>query len=239
MRSIIRIFLFSAFFLLTIMIFTGCYLREVETESNDTSNIIDNTTDTIESSEPDISQPQNITAVALQAYLDVLENKNMMCTYTGEKMFFYEHELEQKWITTYTIIDLDNDGTSEMVIFTYTGRGHILYYTQQGDVYCREIYHRTFNSLKIDGTFWRSGSQGDGSISKITFDDEKCTITEVVQRVHDITGNINYFKDGQSISREECESYINIFNQKQEPEWYVYSIEHIRGIVDSVSKNKK
>jgi len=109
-------------------------------------------------------------------------------------------------VTKFALIDLDHDGTPEVVLWLAIGENdsvgfEVLRY-QDGVVYCYTFWYRMFYNLKADGTFWFSSGASDHGFGSITFEKDTCSIDEITYCETGSYGNVTYFVNHQSATEK-------------------------------------
>ena len=96
--------------------------------------------------------------------------------------------------TQFTIIDLDDDGESEIVLWIQingiSDYGFEILHYQKGVVYGYTLPYRTFMNLKTDGTFLFSGGVADSGIGKLKLSEDEYAIENIIGEV-DLEEEIN------------------------------------------------
>lgn len=96
--------------------------------------------------------------------------------------------------TQFTIIDLDDDGESEIVLWIQingiSDYGFEILHYQKGVVYGYTLPYRTFMNLKTDGTFLFSGGLADSGIGKLKLSEDEYAIENIIGEV-DLEEEIN------------------------------------------------
>lgn len=117
----------------------------------------------------------------------------------------------------YTYIDLDGDKKNELVVLTndYSGEYVILRYFNR-KVYGYRVGARSFLDLKEDGTFMRSGSAYESTISRIEFVNNDLNYIDIV--TYD-TENKKYTVDNKEVNRDELNKYLTEWNNKKSKEF--------------------
>ena len=86
--------------------------------------------------------------------------------------------------TKFTIIDLDDDGEDEVVLWLQlngiSDYGFEILHYQEGAVYGYTLPYRTFFNLKSDGTFTFSGNAADSRIGKLRFSVDGYAIEDII-----------------------------------------------------------
>ena len=191
----------------------------------------------VETSNLSQSTAQDNVEVALKCYQMVLENKrSIYVTYTKEELLFCELIGEEKSISKYSIIDMDDNGIPEVLLsLNYKlnedyATGVLHYY--QGEVYYYQFSHRVFYHIKIDGTYYWSGTAS--GFSTVEFSGDTYTTTKLAYREKLINGNVSYIIGNTSVSKEEYNQFYVSQSQKEDIEWYDYTIDDYKTRVDLI-----
>lgn len=155
------------------------------------------------------------------------DERHIYFPYTGKTEFLCEHTRDTDLsINNYSIIDLNEDNVSEMVLWiTHSTLGDycavILYY-ENDTVYAHAIVHRGFNSLKQDGTFHFAGGASNQGTGRIDFSGDTYTITKVAYCQSGGNNTVSYFIEDKPVSREEFSSYQEAQRAKPDAAWIEY-----------------
>ncbi len=130
----------------------------------------------------------------------------------------------------FAVVDLDRDGTAEVVYRRSDYRGYIVMHLYYGGVCGHELNYREMISLKRDGSFCGSGGADDTIFNRIRFDgadmllerDEYCVGTPQSESGSD---NIS------QVSREKLDDIIFVFEQRPNVTWYDCTEENIRSVL--------
>ena len=183
---------------------------------------------------------------ALSAYKAVLQNKaEFVSTYDGKHMdikglinSFYDTGTFSVAILRFAVVDLDNDGTPEVILWEqrngddYYGSEVLRYHS--GVVYGYEFWYRGFNQLKADGTFCFSSSASDSGFGTAQFTENAYSIDKITYSqsydsngttTYDSNGNptISYFVNHESATRDEFESAFKKQGEKPDATWYDFT----------------
>lgn len=136
-------------------------------------------------------------------------------------------------IYQFAVLDLDGDGTSEVVLqisdVASDMGGYLVLRQVGGTVYGYPSHWRTFWYLKTDGTFFYSYSAGnEEGLAVVRF-------TETgMELVKGVCGQGSQFEfdtfliNGQPVSKAEYETAWEAQTQKPDAEWYEFTEENIR-----------
>jgi len=137
--------------------------------------------------------------------------------------------------TKFAIVDLDNDGTPEVVLWlnvnsdNYYGFEVLRY--QDGIIYGYTLWYRSFMDLKENGTFSFSSGAADSGFGKINFSGNSCSIDEITysESSYDSNNNmsVSYFVDHESATEEEFLSAIDRQSEAAAATWYDFTNDNI------------
>lgn len=134
-----------------------------------------------------------------------------------------------------TILDLDKDGVSELVVWPVDTLGErddpteIGYYTgyfifrRQGDAV--HVYYpswRSIGNLKADGTFDWASSAFEWGTGSAWFESGMLEITNITWCDTSVEGSEKYFVDGKQATAWDFESAVNRHQAEPDPVWYTY-----------------
>lgn len=118
--------------------------------------------------------------------------------------------------TQFTIIDLDDDGESEIVLWIQingiSDYGFEILHYQEGAVYGYTLPYRAFMNLKTDGTFLFSGGASDSGIGKLKLSEDGYTVENIIDEAY---------------SEEEFDTAMNQQEIKQDVDWYDLSVNNV------------
>lgn len=119
--------------------------------------------------------------------------------------------------TKFTIIDLDDDGEDEVVLWIQlngiSDYGFEILHYQEGTVYGYTLPYRTFFNLKSDGTFTFSGNAADSGIGKLRFSVDGYAIENIISETYP----------------EEIKAAMNQQEAKTDVSWYDLSADGVNG----------
>lgn len=140
--------------------------------------------------------------------------------------------------TKFAIIDLDNDGTMEVILWLNVDglddyASEILHY-QDGVVYGYTMWFRAFNQLKTDGTFSFSGGAMDSGFGTIIFTDKNYSINMITysQSSYDSNNNltVSFFVNNKEATPDEFESAIQKQGEKPGVRRYDFTDDNIETV---------
>lgn len=133
-------------------------------------------------------------------------------------------------ILKYALIDLEGDGQEEIVLQAADVAGDLGGYVilhQQGDaVYGFASHYKTFENLKIDGTYTYSDLAGtENGVCRIRNFTNMGYETERLlyeQTDHD-SGAVSYLQDGKAVTEDEYRAAKDIHDKKPDAVWYDFT----------------
>lgn len=202
----------------------------------DFSNIIDKATDkTVETNKTTDNNIQenaeNLNDVNSEKTLDnsidtkkilvnVINNKQKLINKDNQEIYFKDFEIvenQKAEVDKYAFVDMDKDGTEELVIYTTSDYGaYIILHYENNKVYGYMIGNRSFENLKIDGSFMRSSGADSVEYSRMTFNKNSYSIKK--EAVYDVTNKV-YEIDNTSVSEKEIKEYVEKWNKKENVNW--------------------
>ncbi len=139
----------------------------------------------------------------------------------------------EMFVSKYSVIDLNGDGASELVLWLNRGTneyvGFLVLYDKNTTVYAHLLYYRQFSNLKKDGTFGFSGGVSNHGIGRIDFEGDKYTIRSLAYCESADNQNVSYFVDNKAVSKAAFEAYQSAQNSKPGAIWVEHSIEPAPG----------
>ncbi len=135
--------------------------------------------------------------------IDDLEKKELSnCRFPYSLRTLKESETLKK-----TVLDMDGDGTNEIVISN--GSDHIVLRYESGKVFIFDFTFRSLYHLKTDGSFaWNAEAGTIYGESKLTFTDGKVQTKELWRIVNDGEPNAEYYIGTKKVTHEEILNYL-------------------------------
>lgn len=137
--------------------------------------------------------------------------------------------------TKFAIVDLDNDGTSEVILWLtvnnddYYGCTVLRY--QNGVIYGYTLWYRSIMDLKANGTFSFSSGAADSGFGTVTFTENTYTINKItyIESSYDSNNNmrVSYFVNRESATEDEFLSAVNRQGEETDASWYDFTDENI------------
>ncbi len=134
---------------------------------------------------------------------------------------YFKTEYEEYKDQPYVIVDLDSDGTDEMVVNASVGSGLVMVFRlYNGKVYSYEFKMSELKNLKKDCSFMQGSSNYLNSVSRLEFEGTSCKFVEIAYR--DLHNNV-YRLNGVAVSKEKLEKFDEEWNKIPGVNWVVYS----------------
>ncbi len=134
---------------------------------------------------------------------------------------YFKTKYEEYKDQPYVIVDLDSDGTDEMVVNASVGSGLVMVFRfYNGKVYSYEFKMSELKNLKKDCSFMQGSSNYLNSVSRLEFEGTSCKFVEIAYR--DLHNNV-YRLNGAAVSKEELEKFDEEWNKIPGVNWVVYS----------------
>lgn len=126
---------------------------------------------------------------------------------------------------SFAVVDLDRDGTAEVVYRRSDYRGYIVMHLYYGGVCGHELNYREMTSLKRDGSMLGSGGADDTSFTRIRFDGADMVLEREEYCVGTSSG------DTHEATREELDDLIAKFESRPDVVWYDFTEENVRSVL--------
>lgn len=160
--------------------------------------------------------------------INAMNSKQTFIAESGEEILFNEYVLPNEKTTEaeeYAFVDLDKDGIEELAVLTTADYGEYIVFRYEEvseKVYAYLIGIRAFQEVKTDGSFRGSNGADSHSYLEMEFVDNKVQIKTIA--VDD--GMIGEYKiNGEAVTKEKINEYVNAWNQKENVEWQTELIE--------------
>ncbi len=144
-------------------------------------------------------------------YFDITRLKEMTAPYVD-----YPVEAD-----SFSIVDLDHDGTPELVLSVPIGADNFSLILRYEDsiVYSFSFSGRACNQLRKNGTFWASGGAAESGICSITFSKDQCTVDKFTYcTMPDY--DVKYFVDHKEVSEAEWDLATDEWQKLPYLDWY-------------------
>ena len=169
------------------------------------------------------------TVVLSDVHKSILESKASFQDTTFQKRMFLTDWLKEQntTVTVYTVIDLDGDSESELVLLMATGN-YLILHRMQNMTYAHHLPYRGFLELKQDGTFCISAGASDWGICRIRFNEDTLKTEQLAYCRTEFDKEYCYI-NGKSISKADFDAYAKQQAQKPGAIWVDCSIEPAPG----------
>ena len=125
----------------------------------------------------------------------------------------------------FAVVDLDGDGTAEVVYRRSDYLGYIVMHLYYGGVCGHELNYREMESLKRDGSMLGSGGADDTSFTRIRFDGTDMVLEREEYCVGTSSGGVH------EVTREELDELIAKFESRPSVTWYEWTEENVRSVL--------
>ena len=132
-------------------------------------------------------------------------------------------------ITRFALLDLDGDGTDELVLnIDYSGdEEYVVLTCFDGAVYANQVVHRGFLTPKADGTVAWSNGAFDNGYARFRFENGVLVYDDFTAVSSDGSGSVTYTLNGESVSEEDFDAFIAEQNAKDDLAWTAFSVDAI------------
>lgn len=155
---------------------------------------------------------------------DVMNSCITFIDSTNNRVMFNEYKIsnEEKAVPSkYAYVDLDNDGIEELVVLTTSDYGaYIILKYQDNNIYGHMIGIRSFEKLKVDGSFIGSSGANNNEYLTITFNENKYSLNK--EAVFDENNQIYQIK-GKGVTKDEINTFVEEWNKKENVKWIEYN----------------
>ena len=129
-------------------------------------------------------------------------------------------------IKRFALLDLDGDGTNELVIaIDYSGNEEYVVLTcYDGTVYANQVVHRGFLTPKADGTVAWSNGAFDNGYARFRFENGVLVYDDFAAVSSDDSGSVTYTLNGESVSEEDFDAFITEQNAKDDLAWTDFTV---------------
>lgn len=132
-------------------------------------------------------------------------------------------------ITRFALLDLDGDGTDELVLnIDYSGdEEYVVLTCFDGAVYANQVVHRGFLTPKADGTVAWSNGAFDNGYARFRFENGVLVYDDFAAVSSDDSGSVTYTLNGESVSEEDFDAFIAEQNAKDDLAWTAFSVDAV------------
>ena len=150
----------------------------------------------------------------------VMDSKQKFIDEKNDEVYLKDYEIvenETAKVDKYVFIDLDEDGTEELVIYTTSDYGaYIILHCENNKIYGYKIDVRSFGNLKTDGSFIGASGAKNIEYLRINFDKNKYSFETLA--VYNQNDKI-YKIDGKEVSKSKIEEYAKTWDKKENVSW--------------------
>lgn len=158
----------------------------------------------------------------------VLNNDKTFIDEDGKAKYLFDYSINETINAVpheYTFVDFDGDDQDELVVNVSSDFGIYLIFNFNGmDVFSHQVDARSLISLKTDGSFMISGGAGINHYCRSIFEGSDRHVWP--ECVKDSTSG-EFLIDGENVSTEEINEFINDWNLKKDVEWITISENYI------------
>ena len=155
-----------------------------------------------------------------QLLLNVMNNKQKFINEDNKEVFLKDFKIVENQtakVDKYAFVDMDKDGTEELVIYTTSDYGaYLILHYENNIIYGYMIGVRSLENLKTDGSFMGSNGANSSEYSRMTFNKNKYAIK--TEAVYDETNKV-YEIDNTSVSEKQIKEYVENWNKKENVSW--------------------
>ncbi len=132
-------------------------------------------------------------------------------------------------ITRFALLDLDGDGTDELVLdIDYSGdEEYVVLTCYDGAVYANQVVYRGFLTPKADGTVAWSNGAFDNGYARFRFENGVLVYDDFAAVSSDDSGSVTYTLNGESVSEEDFDAFIAEQNAKDDLAWTDFTVEAV------------
>lgn len=132
-------------------------------------------------------------------------------------------------IKRFALLDLDGDGTNELVIaIDYSGNEEYVVLTcYDGTVYANQVVHRGFLTPKADGTVAWSNGAFDNGYARFRFENGVLVYEDFASMSEGSDGNAVYTLNGESIDEAAYSAFLDEQAAKDDLAWTEFSVDAV------------
>ena len=132
-------------------------------------------------------------------------------------------------ITRFALLDLDGDGTDELVLdIDYSGdEEYVVLTCYDGAVYANQVVYRGFLTPKADGTVAWSNGAFDNGYARFRFENGVLVYDDFAAVSSDDSGSVTYTLNGESVSEEDYDAFTAEQNAKDDLAWTDFTVEAV------------
>lgn len=139
-------------------------------------------------------------------------------------------DIEDGALSRFILMDLDNDGADELILEYSVAQypySYFLLHCTDEKIYMYDLGLRSFNCLRVDGTFEYASSAMDNGIARVDFTKADTIIDPIVYSKEGTKDNIVYYEEKHQINLAKFNKILEAQWQKDEPIWLEYSEDKI------------
>lgn len=131
-------------------------------------------------------------------------------------------------ITRFALLDLDGDGTDELVIaIDYSGNEEYVVLTcYDGTVYANQVVYRGFLTPKADGTVAWSNGAFDNGYARFRFENGVLVYDDFAVMI-DNGSSVTYTLNGENVSEEDYNAFTVEQDAKDDLAWTDFTVEAV------------
>lgn len=131
-------------------------------------------------------------------------------------------------ITRFALLDLDGDGTDELVIaIDYSGNEEYVVLTcYDGTVYANQVVYRGFLTPKADGTVAWSNGAFDNGYARFRFENGVLVYDDFAVMI-DNGSSVTYTLNGENVSEEDYNAFTAEQDAKDDLAWTDFTVEAV------------
>lgn len=214
--------------IILISLFFGCS-SQVLTDGEKTDKGVENIAKVLSSDQDDLIQGHDDMLEKENLLLfEVLNNKKTFVDETGENVYLKDYRIFSAGGTVegkatapekYAVVDFDDDGTDELLVYVSPNYGaYLLFHMDNDNVYGFEFPSRSFTEVNKDGTFVSSASAGIQHYHRLSFKNDKCEMIEIAYS-NSLPGQEEYRVNGKLVTGNEFYVFYEEFRKKVNVEW--------------------
>lgn len=141
-------------------------------------------------------------------------------------------------LDSFTVVDLDGDGSQEVVLHTASAAndmtGYLILRQTAGGVRAFPSYWRTFWDLKTDGTFYYDNWTGtEAGYASVRFTETGCRLDKFLYAQGEQLTYHTFFSNGQAVSKEEYDTAQAKQEEKSPAQWQEFTTENLEAAFPS------
>ena len=149
-----------------------------------------------------------------------MNNKQKFIDEDNNEVYFKDFKIVENQtakVDKYAFVDMDKDGTEELVIYTTSDYGaYVILHYENSKVYGYMVGVRSLENLKTDGSFIGSSGANSNEYLRMTFNKNSYNLE--TEAVYDGT-NKDYKINNANVSEKEIKEYVENWNKKENVSW--------------------